>query len=856
MKFASSLQSSTSVTQLKSNMKLRHAQANIHKAGLVFSAILIIFIAFWLRVEHLDVMPPGLSNDEATDAVDALHISQTWNFPLYEDLGRPDPLFHITQGIAAFFFGSSIWALRFTSALFGTLTIASCYWAILQCVHNLKPGQRQIAALGGMAALAVAIGHITLSRTLYRAVPQPLFMFLFVGFLLRGLRRYQFRDFVLSGFWLALSVYTYTAAFTLPLSIILVGLSLLIFQFKSWRKWLPRMLLLGLTLTILLLPVGILIATAPQRVFGRATAVSNTQSVESIEALNRLTLQLFTRGDENPQYNAAEAPILPPVFNILFVIGLVSLAMRVYRPETTLIFALLVLAAIPAVAAQDVTHGLRINGEYAVFPIVIAAGIGGIFALIKRFTLYKTFSPFLKIALIAGFGWNVFYAHTTYVDYWQQPLTWRMFERDLPLNEWFFRTDRREFAEWLSQQTQSMLVPLDELNQQTTRAWLSVDYPTLRTAGDDFQLPAQTLLVVPWAIETDDLQRQTRHYGLLTEHTITLLPPFSEATHADLLANIDQAEAINRTDGSIMGRLKPLSSDFQITFEPQTKQGMNGNPVAIFGDDLQLMAWRGTDTLEGQEFIYTLDWQSRQRRIGHYYSTFLQLQTQDFERVTGDDVLVWRWLYPTSIWQQGDIVYDRHIMTVSDNLAPGAYRLVAGVYAFVDNPLMALTPDGETAGNSATIGWVKVPQTQTVILPLEAVKVDAELAGVLMLRGALVTLDNPDRLRIVLYWESLVDRPNIDATIFVHIVDAEETIIAQQDARPWNGQYPTFIWDEEELVQTEHVMDIQGPSVENLELLVGMYTFPDLTRLTVTEDGNTSPDGRIRVGKISQIMAQ
>jgi uncharacterized membrane protein len=40
--------------------------------------------------------------------------------------------------------------------------------------------------------------------------------------------------------------------------------------------------------------------------------------------------------------------------------------------------------------------------------------------------------------------------------------------------------------------------------------------------------------------------------------------------------------------------------------------------------------------------------------------------------------------YPTQTWQQGEVVRDRHVLTLPTDLAPGNYRLIAGVYRATD----------------------------------------------------------------------------------------------------------------------------------------------------------------------------
>jgi hypothetical protein len=403
----------------------------------------------------------------------------------------------------------------------------------------------------------------------------------------------------------------------------------------------------------------------------------------------------------------------------------------------------------------------------------------------------------------------------------------------LPIAEWFFRPDQRDFARWLAAQDAPLLVPTEALTIQTTHAWLMADYPNV-VAVAEAEIPANTRLVVPWSLELDDLMRSTRHYALLDGDTITLLPPLSVETHTALVANIEDAEPITREGGELnfLGYFKRFTNGLAIVFEREMPAQQ-----AIFGEEVQIVSWRGPDTLPDSGLAtYTLDWTAL-RRIGHEYSAFLQLQTQDYQRIIGDDMHVWRWLFPSTIWRTSDIVPDVHRLEIPDDLQPGAYRLVAGMYVatFVDERIPAA---GEDAQNDmATIGWVKVPQVDMPSPDDAMLSLEATLDDTFALRGATAAQDN-SQLHISLYWESLDDRPDIDATIFVHVVNGSDEIVAQQDARPWAGQYPTFIWDRGEIVQTDYVLDIGDADLNDLSVRVGMYTFPDLARLPVMQDGN------------------
>jgi hypothetical protein len=452
------------------------------------------------------------------------------------------------------------------------------------------------------------------------------------------------------------------------------------------------------------------------------------------------------------------------------------------------------------------------------------------------------------------------YARQTYADYWVTPIPWYIYDRELQHAEWFFRPDRRDFARWLTAQDQPLLVPIDELNKVTTRAWLISAYPEVITAGDDYQPPAGTRLVAPWSLELGDLYRDTRHYAVLDDGKIILMPPLSVSAHTDLLAGIDAAQALTRETGSIdlLARTVPLSESAELVFEAITLTASQEAGLARFGnDEVVLLDWRGPNTVDatGERILaYTLDWTPATERIGHEYNTFLQIQTQDHEWITGDDAGILRWLFPSSIWQRDDVISDVHVLALPDILEPGAYRLVTGMYIQVNRPVPAYSTVGSVVNNGATIGWIKVPQSGTPVAGEEAISIDANLADTFNLHRAAVGEMGDGTVRIRLYWESTIERPEIDATIFVHILNAEGALVAQSDIRPWNGQYPTFIWSRGEIVQTDHSLIIGDTELAGLQVSVGMYTFPDIVPLKVIQNGQESDEGRVVLGSLDALL--
>jgi hypothetical protein len=95
---------------------------------------------------------------------------------------------------------------------------------------------------------------------------------------------------------------------------------------------------------------------------------------------------------------------------------------------------------------------------------------------------------------------------------------------------------------------------------------------------------------------------------------------------------------------------------------------------------------------------------------------------------------------------------------------------------------------------------------------------------------------------VTLYWQSKSRAPD-DYTVFVHLVDVSGALRAQQDSAPRGGTYPTSIWEPSEIIVDSYTLPIPRDAAgADYRIEVGMYTWPDLQRLT-TSDAESRPLG-------------
>jgi hypothetical protein len=107
-----------------------------------------------------------------------------------------------------------------------------------------------------------------------------------------------------------------------------------------------------------------------------------------------------------------------------------------------------------------------------------------------------------------------------------------------------------------------------------------------------------------------------------------------------------------------------------------------------------------------------------------------------------------------------------------------------------------------------------------------------------------------DVLSVRLAWRA-TDRPAADYTVFLHLAAADERILAQHDAQPLGGTYPTSIWEAGEVVVETVSLSIPADAAPGAYALwMGMYDARDNRRLSVTRTGRRLPEDRVPLGQV------
>jgi hypothetical protein len=192
--------------------------------------------------------------------------------------------------------------------------------------------------------------------------------------------------------------------------------------------------------------------------------------------------------------------------------------------------------------------------------------------------------------------------------------------------------------------------------------------------------------------------------------------------------------------------------------------------------------------------------------------------------------------FPVAEWRTGDRVILWFDLPVPADAPAGVVEVGAGILDRDDGRRLPVSdPSGKPAGDTVLVGPLRIER------PTAAPSPEHALAATF---GAGIDLDGYDLQRdatgdwtLRLHWRA--DRPiSGDYTVFVHLLDASGREIANADAEPGQGAFPTSTWAPGEPVLDPHRLQVPagGPVPARIEF--GVYLLATGQRLAAS-----SPDG-------------
>ncbi len=247
---------------------------------------------------------------------------------------------------------------------------------------------------------------------------------------------------------------------------------------------------------------------------------------------------------------------------------------------------------------------------------------------------------------------------------------------------------------------------------------------------------------------------------------------------------------------------------------------MPDHPLRVSGQGVDFLGFDRGDGpwLTGDDIAVTLYWHPR-GPLSVAENVFVQLLDDQGRMVAGMEGPPLAWL-PTTQWTDVPL-RTQHKLRVPATLPPGQYRMIAGM--FDPESGARLVWDGEDA---LSLGEVAIQaRAHDFQPPNPQHPLNLTLQGGHKLVGYdLIARTEPGApVNLILYWQP-AGATDIHYSVFVHLIDQEGAILAQDDREPADGEHPTTSWVAGETVADLHAFPF--PNTQNpgpFGLSVGLY---------------------------------
>ena len=228
-----------------------------------------------------------------------------------------------------------------------------------------------------------------------------------------------------------------------------------------------------------------------------------------------------------------------------------------------------------------------------------------------------------------------------------------------------------------------------------------------------------------------------------------------------------------------------------------------------FGHVARLFAFDVTPqrTAPGNEVNVTLCWKAL-GATENDYSVFVQFVGEANKIIGRRGTYPGLGSFPTSLWRPGDTFCDLYRVLVNiDAQGPAVFAVEVGLFDLETGDRL---PVFDAAGNRvefAGVAGVKVTDTGATV-PASAPRVGANFADkTSLLAYQANSTPAKDELPLTLYWRAEAPLA-ADYVVFVHLLDAAGNVVAQGDAPPRAGRYPTHWWEPGEVIADQHVIPL------------------------------------------------
>lgn len=816
--------------------------------------LIIILLAFFLRVWRLPQTPPGFWYDEAYYSMDAAWLVDggPWRLFFVGNNGR-EPMFIYLQALFIWMFGASPLTSRLIAPLVGTLTVPLVFVLAKRLSRgaNWPAGWIPIVAAAGMA---ISFWHVGLSRSGYRGILLPLATALVFYLFWRSWQEKSWRLAVLAGLVLGLSQYTYLAARALPLVFAGYGLlGTLRFWFNRPRPladgwpslpglWRVLLIMAGLS-ALVFAPLGWIFYNDPALFSARTGDVlfsphNPTELLTHIWSAVRLFID---SGDPNWRHHLPGRPMLGWLGWLGFWPGLLLCLWRWRKPAYLFLVTALAVLYLPALLSVPPVHALRLSALLPIYYVIFALGLAqlvgwGVSGRLKNPVRGRQIGAAIVVGiLLVELGLTVF----DYFDRWAGREETYV-EYNAPLVD---------FVEHVADVTRDMpvIIPFQIYVHPTTR-YLLHDQFTERPAPANLSGPVQ-LVTLP------------DNFRLLNVANIPELPAYAWLARDEAGRGVVYVSRPPRTKERAY-----LKQPVLVT-PPQVYRDRFERDLAYFRtvEDAGPLIPMFTQT--APQRTINLNWDNQAQLLGYdvlpevvspnqpitinFYWRSLTNKTFDSRLFlqlvdsAGNPITQWEgeaFREDMYRWRPNGILPSQHTLWVGPDTPAGPYFVRMGFFDQDTGERLPLRPSPSLpvadGVDQVQVGLFYVSPSgfdpRTPAIPLEATFGDAiRLIGVTLpdIQNAQLTTQN-SQLKTVFHWQAI--RPTKKPyTVFLQLLDENNQVVSSWDSQPFNGLYPTNFWSPGERVTDTFTLPLpaEGLPPGPYRLITGFYDFETFDRL-------------------------
>jgi len=396
--------------------------------------VMIVFlIAGFYRFYLLNQVPPEMFSDHAEKLIDVADVLRGNHFIFFpRNTGREAFQMYLTAAMAKIFgTGISFLSLKLGTCIMGLFSLPFIY-LLGKEIKNKQVG------LFAMFFAGIAYWPNVISRVALRFALYPAFVAPTIFFLVRGIKRKKWNDFLYAGLALGIGLHGYSPFRIVPFAVILI---LLIYFLHTKSKDNRRMavialLLVGLISLIVFLPLGRYASTNYSTFSYRMlTRMSDVETALPGSALkiffSNLWKSLIMYQWDNGQiwvHSVPGRPALGVISAAMLSLGVILLVIRYIKERhwmdlsLLLLIPLLMLPSILSLAFPDENPSLNRSGG-AIIPvfIIIAITVENLVVNLRSIIPGRTGKWISTgiVLVLAGFSMQT-NARLVFVDYYQQ----------------------------------------------------------------------------------------------------------------------------------------------------------------------------------------------------------------------------------------------------------------------------------------------------------------------------------------------------------------------------------------------------------------------------------------------------